>query len=89
MLLEDHDLKPWRKKMWYVAELHQNNIERMEDVLAVYEKPYRADEPVVCLDEKPITLHADVRPPRPMKPGKPARPDNEYKRCGAANVFGA
>jgi hypothetical protein len=74
--------------MWCVAELDQNYIERMEDVLAIYEKPYRADEPVVCLDEKPITLHADVRPSRPMGPGKPARPDNEYKRCGTANVFG-
>jgi transposase len=74
--------------MWCVAELDQNYIERMEDVLAVYEKPYQADKPVVCLDEKPISLHADVRPPRPMRPGKPARPDNEYKRCGTANVFG-
>jgi transposase len=60
----------------------------MEDVLATYEKPYQADEPVLCLDEKPISLHADVRPPRPISPGKPARPDNEYKRCGTANVFG-
>jgi hypothetical protein len=60
----------------------------MEDVLAVYEKPYQAEEPVLCLDEKPISLHADVRPPRPARPGKPARPDNEYKRCGTANVFG-
>ncbi len=60
----------------------------MEDVLAAYEKPYQADEPVLCLDEKPISLHADVRPPRPVSPGKPARPDNEYKRCGTANVFG-
>jgi hypothetical protein len=60
----------------------------MEDVLATYEQPYRADEPVLCLDEKPISLHADVRPPRPLSPGKPPRPDNEYKRCGTANVFG-
>ena len=60
----------------------------MEDVLAIYEKPHNASEPVICLDEKPISLHADVRLPRPLKPGKPARPDNEYKRCGTANVFG-
>jgi len=75
--------------MWCVAELDRNYIERMEDVLAVYEKPYQATEPVICLDEKPVSLHADVRPPRPARPGKPARPDNEYKRCGTANVFGA
>lgn len=72
-----------------MAELDRKYIQRMEDVLAVYEKPYDAAQPVVCLDEKPVSLHADVRPPRPAKPGKPARPDNEYKRCGTANVFGA
>jgi transposase len=75
--------------MWCVAELDRKYIERMEDVLAVYERPYQAAEPVLCLDEKPVSLHADVRPPRPLKPGKPARPDNEYRRCGTANVFGA
>ena len=71
-----------------MAELDRKYVERMEDVLAVYEKSYQADEPVLCLDEKPISLHADVRPARPASPGKPARPDNEYKRCGTANVFG-
>jgi len=60
----------------------------MEDVLAVYEKPYNPAEPVVCLDQKPVSLHADVRAPIPAKPGKPAKQDNEYKRCGTANVFG-
>jgi len=71
-----------------VAELNADYIERMEDVLAVYEKPYHPAEPVVCLDEKPVSLHADVRPPIPAKPGKLAKRDNEYKRCGTANVFG-
>ena len=60
----------------------------MEDVLAVYEKPYDPAEPVVCLDEKPVSLHADVRAPIPAKPGSVAKRDNEYKRCGTANVFG-
>jgi len=59
----------------------------MEDVLAVYEKPYNAAEPVVCIDEKPVTLHAEVRPPIPLAPGKIAKRDNEYERCGTANVF--
>ena len=74
--------------MWCVAELDQQYIQKMEDVLAVYERPYDAAQPVVCLDEKPIALHADVRSPIPAKPGKPAKQDNEYERCGAANVFG-
>ncbi len=59
----------------------------MEDVLATYEKPYTAAEPVVCLDEKQVTLHADVRPPIPAAPGRTAKRDNEYTRCGTANVF--
>jgi len=48
--------------MWCVAELNDQYIAKMEDVLETYEKPYDPQEPVVCLDEKPITLHADVRP---------------------------
>ena len=48
---------------------------------------YNRREPVVCLDEKPITLHADVRPASPAMPGREARRDNEYERCGTANVF--
>jgi hypothetical protein len=59
----------------------------MEDVLAVYEKPLSEREPVVCVDEKPVVLHADVRPPRPMRPGRGALQDSEYKRQGTANVF--
>lgn len=70
-----------------VAELNPEYLEKMEDVLAVYEKPYNAAEPVVCMDEKPVTLHAEVRPPIRMAPGKIAKRDNEYERRGTANVF--
>ncbi len=48
--------------MWCVAELDEEYIRRMEDVLAVYEKPLSEREPVVCIDEKPVVLHADLRP---------------------------
>jgi hypothetical protein len=73
--------------MWVVADLDEDYITKMEDVLEVYERPYDQQEPVVCLDEKPITLHADVRPATPATPGREARRDNEYERCGTANVF--
>src|SRR5215471_660033 len=65
--------------MWVVADLDDDYITKMEDVLEVYERPYDPQQPVVCLDEKPITLHADVRPPSPAVPGREARRDNEYK----------
>ncbi len=48
--------------MWCVAELDEDYIVRMEDVLAVYQKPLSAREPVVCIDEKPVVLHEEVRP---------------------------
>jgi hypothetical protein len=73
--------------MWCVADLNEDYIDRMEDVLGTYERPYDAAQPVVCLDEKPVTLHADVRPPALARPGREARRDNEYERCGTANVF--
>jgi hypothetical protein len=73
--------------MWCIADLDAEYLRKMEDVLAVYEKPYAAAEPVICLDEKPVSLHADVRPPLPPRPAQVAKRDNEYKRCGTANVF--
>ena len=73
--------------MWVVADLDDDYITNMEDVLEIYERPYDPQQPVVCLDEKPITLHADVRPTSPAVPGREARRDNEYERRGTANVF--
>ena len=59
--------------MWCVAELDAEYLRKMEDVLAVYEKPYRAAEPVVCFDEKPVLLHADVsRRCRCVQAGQPS-----------------
>ncbi len=74
--------------MWCLAELNAAYIACMEDVLALYERPYNAKEPVVCLDEKPVSCHADVRTPRSARPGHVAKRDNEYRRCGTANIFG-
>ena len=73
--------------MWCIAELDDEYIACMEDVLAVYEQPFSEEEPVVCVDEKPVVLHADVRPPQPMRPGRIARRDSEYKREGTAKCL--
>lgn len=73
--------------MWCVSKLDKSYITKMEDVLAVYERPFDATEPVICLDEKPVTLHAEVRPSSPAIPGREGRRDSEYERCGTANTF--
>jgi transposase len=87
LILQEHDLKPWQQKMWCVPNLNEEYIERMEAVLDVYELPHNTEVPVVCVDEKPVVLHADTRPPISMSDGQAKRVDYEYKRCGTANVF--
>jgi hypothetical protein len=62
-------------------------VAAMEDVLALYSMPYDARYPTVCLDEKPVVLHADVRRSLPLTPGQLERRDYEYERHGAANLF--
>jgi hypothetical protein len=59
----------------------------MEDVLAVYQRPYDAKRPVVCLDEKSKELHATVRADLPMKAGHAKYQDYEYARHGVGNLF--
>lgn len=59
----------------------------MEDVLDVYEMPYDPKRPVVCMDEKPYQLLADVRKPLPMKPGSDQKIDSEYEREGTCSIF--
>jgi hypothetical protein len=39
------------------------------------------------LDEKSVTLHAEVRKAFPMQPGRAVRRDHGYQLCGAPNVF--
>jgi hypothetical protein len=59
----------------------------MEDVLAVYQRPFDPARPVVCLDETSRQLLGEVRPPLPAVPGQPARHDPEYVRGGVTNLF--
>ena len=73
--------------MWCVGAIDADYTARMEEVLATYERPLRAEEPVVCLDERPVQLTADTRPPSRARPGLPARYDYEYQRHGTANLF--
>jgi hypothetical protein len=59
----------------------------MEDLLAVYHRPWDPLRPLICLDEKPVTLHGEKQAPLPLGPGQPERQDYEYTRAGTANLF--
>jgi len=59
----------------------------MEDILDVYQRPYDAKRPVVCLDETNKELRDTPRGSLPIEPGHPERQDYEYARHGVSNLF--
>lgn len=59
----------------------------MEDVLDLYAEVYDPKRPVVCFDELPYQLLAEVNAPLPAEPGKPKRQDYEYERKGHCSLF--
>jgi hypothetical protein len=56
----------------------------MEDILYLYHLPLSELRPVICFDELPVQMVADVVAPLEMKEGKVARFDYEYERGGTA-----
>ena len=73
--------------MWCIPKLTPEYIERMEDILTLYAKPYDPKEPVLCSDEKSKQLLGETRPTKQTQPGKPRRNDYEYTRNGTRNLF--
>ena len=59
----------------------------MEDVLAVYARPYNQNRPVICMDEKPYQLLDNARESISMKAGSLQKIDNEYERKGTCSIF--
>jgi DDE superfamily endonuclease len=62
-------------------------VAAMEEVLDLYEAPYDAAHPVVCFDESPKQLIAEVREPVAARPGASARYDVEYQRQGVRDLM--
>ena len=73
--------------MWCIGALTDEYRLRMYDLLALYAKPLRADEPVICIDEKSLQLIGHSRQCLTMAPGAPAKQDYEYVRQGTTNLF--
>ena len=75
-------------KGWVIPpEKSARFVWRMEAVLDLYEEPYDPKRPVICFDERPCQLLAEVREPLAMEPGRPERRDHEYQRRGTAHLF--
>src|SRR6266571_5449162 len=87
-VLQQNELKPWLNKQWCIPP--KSNAEfvcQMEEVLAVYTRPYDERRPQVCVDETSKQLISETRVPLPMQPGQPECSDYEYERQGTCNLF--
>ena len=62
-------------------------VAHMEQVLDTYAQPYDPARPVVCMDEQPVQLVKETRPPIAATRERPRRVDYEYERAGTASVF--
>lgn len=73
--------------MWCVGALTQEYRDRMYNLLELYNRPYREEAPVICVDEKSKQLLEEAYPVLPMRSGTPLKQDYEYKRVGTRNLF--
>ena len=75
------------KKQWCIGQITSEYLARMEDVLSLYNLPYDARRPLICLDELPFQLLGEKVEPIKIKPGAIKKFDYEYERKGTASVF--
>jgi transposase len=62
-------------------------LARMEQILALYSLPYSELYPVVCFDERPCFLIAEMVTGLEMKSGKPAREHYAYQKNGSCALL--
>ena len=78
-----------RKIQYWVIppEADAEFVANMEEVLDTYAKLYDPSCPVLCMDEQPVQLVREARPPIAATAKHPRRVDYEYERAGTANIF--
>jgi transposase len=91
-ILMHHQLKPWRHHLW-LSPHTPRDVEfctRVAEVVELYTQLLRADEIVLCVDEKTsLQPRPRLHPTRPAIPGLPTRVEHEYRRAGALNLLAA
>lgn len=80
-------MKPHRVQEWCIGTLTLTFLWQMEQILAIYARPYDPNRPLWCFDERPCQLIGDTIVPLPVEPGKPMRRDYEYERHGVCSVL--
>jgi transposase len=99
-MLNTNQVKPHLSAYWCIPkERDAHFVANMEDVLGIYKRGYNPQQPVVCMDEKPVQLLDEIRQRISAKalrmspdtnlplPGTVEKIDSEYVRCGTASIF--
>jgi DDE superfamily endonuclease len=74
--------------MWCIpAQADGEFVYHMEDILAVYHRPYNPQRPTICMDETSKQLVGELLQALPLQAGQPACYDYEYVRNGVNNLF--
>jgi transposase len=91
-ILEHHKLKPWRHHLWLSPHTPHDALfsTRVAEVVDLHTRLLRADEIVLCMDEKTaLQPRPRLHPTLPAMPGLPNRVEHEYRRAGALNLLAA
>jgi transposase len=75
------------KKTWCIGEMNALFISRMEKILWLYSLPFDAGFPVLCFDERPCFLIAEICKGLEMKAGQPARENYAYEKKGSCALL--
>jgi hypothetical protein len=92
--LAEDALRPWRYRSW-IFPRDPDFETKAGPILDLYAgrfegRPLRADEHVVCADEKTsIQARARIHPGTPPAPGRAGRVEHEYKRAGSLAYLAA
>jgi hypothetical protein len=85
---QKNDLRPWRTERFCIAAADRARfVARMETVLDVYQEPFDAKHPLICMDEASRQILSDLfepltAKPATTKPGTAKRVDDKHDRHG-------
>lgn len=74
-------------RSWCIPEASARFVAQMEDILSIYQQPYDAKRPQVCLDEIHKNLRDTPKGEIPMEKGQAKRVDYEYERNSTCALF--
>ncbi len=75
------------KQQWCIPKASSDYTCHLEDVLQVYQRPYDARFPQVCMDESSKEWEQELIASLPMQPGQPERYDYLAEAAGSCKLI--